>query len=273
VALPLSWSTGRVAVEYTPLPRYLTCSCQILWFLIPHLESVGRQHALAHSGSGTCRHRQLRQNSRDPWLRRRGFRRSRPSLDLVWVIPLSPQVVSQSCCSHTDGVSVAGGNVAFTLKTYPDIIYGTISSSGIVQAFHSLPQFYYRAQKFEPQNCIASIENIVEKYSLPLTSKLSVDVLPSNNRYIARSQGRHSYGQIETVFGLEDLLDIGDSVSPSRWVLSLPSYPFPFSTQNSSQLGYGFSRFEPDTFDVSQRIPCSIPLLVGENATGTRRWS
>ncbi|KAJ7854695.1 hypothetical protein B0H14DRAFT_3136493 [Mycena olivaceomarginata] len=108
------------------------------------------------------------------------------------------------------GVSVAGGNVAFTLKTYPDIIYGTISSSGIVQAFHSLPQFYYRAQQFEPQDCIASIENIVEKYSLPLTSKLSVDVLPSNNRYIARSQGRHSYGQIETVFGLEDLLDIGD---------------------------------------------------------------
>ncbi|KAJ7800201.1 hypothetical protein B0H14DRAFT_3156147 [Mycena olivaceomarginata] len=118
------------------------------------------------------------------------------------------------------GVSVAGGNVAFTLKTYPDIIYGTISSSGIVQEFHSLPQFYYRAQQFEPQDCIASIENIVEKYSLPLTSKLSVDVLPSNNRYIARSQGRHSYGQIETVFGLEDLLDIGDfglTVTRSRW--------------------------------------------------------
>ncbi|KAJ7820112.1 hypothetical protein B0H14DRAFT_3147221 [Mycena olivaceomarginata] len=98
------------------------------------------------------------------------------------------------------GVSVAGGNVAFTLKTYPDIIYGTISSSGIVQEFHSLPQFYYRAQQFEPQDCIASIENIVEKYSLPLTSKF--------------------YGQIETVFGLEDLLDIGDfglTVTRSRW--------------------------------------------------------
>ncbi|KAJ6494321.1 extracelular serine carboxypeptidase-like protein [Mycena sanguinolenta] len=57
----------------------------------------------------------------------------------------------------------AGAEVAFTMTQYADVIYGGISSSGVVQAFKGYPQWYYTIQENAPQDCIHSVEDIVDK--------------------------------------------------------------------------------------------------------------
>ncbi|KAJ7667548.1 extracelular serine carboxypeptidase-like protein [Mycena polygramma] len=91
------------------------------------------------------------------------------------------------------GGSLAGAETAFTVVTYPDIIYGGISSSGTVFAQTTYPQWYYPIQKSAPQDCIRSVENIVNK----------VDQVIALNDTAATKQ-------MQAVFGLEELEDVRD---------------------------------------------------------------
>ncbi|KAH8829049.1 extracelular serine carboxypeptidase-like protein [Flagelloscypha sp. PMI_526] len=91
------------------------------------------------------------------------------------------------------GGSLAGGEVAFTLKTYPDIIYGAISSSGTIQSYAGYPQWFYRIQQHGPQDCIKSVENIV--------AKIDHVIALNDSKAIA---------ELKAIFGLEELEDLGD---------------------------------------------------------------
>ncbi|KAH8829048.1 extracelular serine carboxypeptidase [Flagelloscypha sp. PMI_526] len=91
------------------------------------------------------------------------------------------------------GASLAGGQVAITLKAYPDIIYGAISSSGTVQSYAGYPQWFYKAQQHGPRDCMKSVEDIVAKI----------------DHVIALNDSK-AITELKTVFGLEELEDLGD---------------------------------------------------------------
>lgn len=67
------------------------------------------------------------------------------------------------CGPCIDGGSLAGAETAYTLKEYGNIIYGGISSSGTVRNVAGYPEWYYNTQKYAPQDCVKSIEDIVDK--------------------------------------------------------------------------------------------------------------
>ncbi|KAJ7028647.1 extracelular serine carboxypeptidase-like protein, partial [Mycena alexandri] len=91
------------------------------------------------------------------------------------------------------GGSLAGAEVAFTMTQYADVIYGGISSSGTVQAFKGYPQWYYTIQENAPQDCVHSVEDIVDK----------MDFLINTNNTVALTE-------LKEIFGLEALQDIRD---------------------------------------------------------------
>jgi hypothetical protein len=79
------------------------------------------------------------------------------------------------------GGSLAGAQTAFSVKQYGDILYGGISSSGVIHAVLAypevsdrswntiqkptdLPQWYNPIQKFAPQDCVGSINAIIDKF-------------------------------------------------------------------------------------------------------------
>lgn len=104
---------------------------------------------------------------------------------------------------------MAGAQTAFSLKTYGDILYAGIASSGVVDAQLSYPQWsvdqphlqasayffsrYDPIQKFAPQDCVSRINAIVDK----------IDSLIAKNNTKAIQQ-------LKNIFGLGELEDLRD---------------------------------------------------------------
>lgn len=64
------------------------------------------------------------------------------------------------------GGSLAGAETSFSLKEYggdAGILWGGIASSGVTYASLEYPEWYMPIQKYAPQDCMASINAIVEK--------------------------------------------------------------------------------------------------------------
>jgi hypothetical protein len=91
------------------------------------------------------------------------------------------------------GGSLAGAQVAFSMKTYPDIFWGGIASSGVIQAKVDYWQWYNPIQKYGPQDCVSSINAIVEKID-----------------HVIDSGDDEAIHELKSVFGLGDLKDIRD---------------------------------------------------------------
>lgn len=78
------------------------------------------------------------------------------------------------------GGSYAGAYVAFLRKQYPDVYWGTISSSGVTKAIYDYWQYYAAIAKYGPEACISTqqilthmVDNIViGKNDTNLTSTL-----------------------------------------------------------------------------------------------------
>jgi hypothetical protein len=58
------------------------------------------------------------------------------------------------------GGSYAGAFVAFLRKLYPDVFWGTISSSGVVEAIYDYWQYYEPLRVFGDQTCVTNIQKI-----------------------------------------------------------------------------------------------------------------
>jgi hypothetical protein len=108
------------------------------------------------------------------------------------------------------GGSLAGGETAFSIKTYGDVLFGGIASSAPTKLALEYPEWwkifclpilasilncfgYNPIQKYGPQDCVASINAIVEK----------IDTLVA-------SGDDEAITQLKTIFGLESLTDIRD---------------------------------------------------------------
>ncbi|KAK7026334.1 putative serine protease EDA2 [Favolaschia claudopus] len=151
------------------------------------------------------------------------------------------------------GGSLAGAEVAFTIKEYGDIIYGAISSSGTVKVFKGYPQWYYTIQKNAPQDCIRSIEDIVNK----------MDFLIATNNTAALTD-------LKTIFGLEALQDIRD------FALTIANPVF-YPTNTWQELNWSPTAGSDDFFLFCDAVTANNSTLAGvdsqlSNYTGGKKW-
>lgn len=114
------------------------------------------------------------------------------------------------------GGSLAGAQTSFTIKTYPDIIYGGIAASGVTHAAVEYPQWYDPIQKFGPQDCVSSINDIVDKF----------DALVAANNSAA-------VAEVKAIFGLESLTDDRDFAKTIAYPIG---GPFDYPTETWQEL-------------------------------------
>lgn len=107
------------------------------------------------------------------------------------------------------GASLAGAQAAFIMKLYDDTFAGGIASSGVISAQVDYPQWYDPIQLIGAQDCVASINDIVDK----------IDVLVNKNETDAIQQ-------LKEIFGLGALTDIRDFAATIAFPLGGPgNYP------------------------------------------------
>ncbi|KAI0435247.1 extracelular serine carboxypeptidase-like protein [Xylaria sp. FL1042] len=94
------------------------------------------------------------------------------------------------------GGSLAGAQTAFSIKQYGDVLYGGIASSAPIHVVVGYPEWYGPIQKFAPQDCVARINNIIDKF----------DDLVAKNHQAAITK-------FKALFGLEVLTDHRDFAS------------------------------------------------------------
>ncbi|KAI1266287.1 peptidase S28 [Xylariaceae sp. FL1019] len=112
----------------------------------------------------------------------------------------------------TYGGSYPGALSAFTIKTYPDTFLGGISSSGVIHGTLGYPEWYAPIQLLAPQDCVASINNIVD-----------------NIDSVIESKNHAAIKELKTIFGLGDLKDIRDFAQTIAFPIGGPFY-YPTST-------------------------------------------
>ena len=110
------------------------------------------------------------------------------------------------------GGSLAGAQTAFTVKTYPDIIYGGIASSGVIQVSVEYPEWYDPIQKFGPSDCVQSINDIVDKFD-----------------YLVAENNTEAIQELKAAFGLESLTDNRDFAKTVAYPVGGP-YDYPTDT-------------------------------------------
>ncbi|KAL8841996.1 MAG: hypothetical protein Q9176_002934 [Flavoplaca citrina] len=85
------------------------------------------------------------------------------------------------------GGSYAGAFVAFLRLVYPDVYYGTISSSGVTQAIWDFWTYYEPVREYGPPNCISIHTKLINVVDI---------ILQNNKKYIP---------QLKIAFGLEGI--------------------------------------------------------------------
>lgn len=110
------------------------------------------------------------------------------------------------------GGSLAGAQTAFTVKTYPDIIYGGIAASGVISVSVEYPEWYAPIQKFGPSDCVQSINDIVDKFD-----------------YLVAEGNTAAIEEFKAAFGLESLTDNRDFAKTIAYPLGGP-YDYPTDT-------------------------------------------
>lgn len=72
------------------------------------------------------------------------------------------------------GGSYAGARSAFMRKTYPDLVWGAIASSGVVAATVDLPAYYYAVARGSNAECAQSLQRAVAAVDLAITPQPSL---------------------------------------------------------------------------------------------------
>ncbi|EUC29559.1 hypothetical protein COCCADRAFT_106222 [Bipolaris zeicola 26-R-13] len=107
------------------------------------------------------------------------------------------------------GGSLAGSQVAFTMKMYNDIFAGGIGSSATITVQLEYPNWYKPLMKFGPSDCISRIISIIDK----------MDALIESGNTAAIQQ-------LKDIFGLGSLSSLQDFASTIAFPLGGPiSYP------------------------------------------------
>lgn len=131
-----------------------------------------------------------------------------PGLNATLTAPSTPWILY--------GGSLAGAQTSFTVKTYPDIVYGGIAASGVVKVSVEYPEWYDPIQKYAPQDCVTSINDIVDKFD---------SLVAANNSAAVE--------EVKAVFGLESLTDNRDFAKTIAYPVG---GPFDYPTETWQEL-------------------------------------
>ncbi|KAI1816653.1 peptidase S28 [Poronia punctata] len=109
------------------------------------------------------------------------------------------------------GGSYSGAVSAFAIKTYPETFHGSISSSGVIHGQLEYPQWYDPIQKLAPQDCVGSINDIIDNIDILL-------LLSSDRDRVAAIR------ELKEIFGLGKLKDLRDFAQTIAFPLGGPFY-------------------------------------------------
>ncbi|KAI8625497.1 peptidase S28 [Xylariaceae sp. FL1651] len=132
------------------------------------------------------------------------------------------------------GGSYPGALSAFTIKTYGDTFYGAISSSGVIHGQLEYPQWYDPIQLLAPQDCVASINDIVDKMDS-----------------LVQSKNHGALEQLKEIFGLSSLKDIRDFAQTIAFPIG---GPFVYPTYTWQEINWNPSFGHQDFFQFCDNV-------------------
>jgi pimeloyl-ACP methyl ester carboxylesterase len=132
------------------------------------------------------------------------------------------------------GASYPGALTAFTVKTYPDTFLGGIASSALIQGQVEYAGFYDPIQLLAPQDCVASINGIVD----------NIDLLVRANNIAA-------IDVLKALFGLSALQDIRDFAQAIAFPIGGPLF-YPLSTWQ--EINWNPKYDQRDFFDFCRNV-------------------
>ncbi|KAL1860698.1 hypothetical protein Daus18300_009041 [Diaporthe australafricana] len=127
-----------------------------------------------------------------------------PGVNATLTAPATPWILY--------GGSLAGAQTSFTVKTYPDIVYGGIAASGVIGVKNTYPEWYDPIQKFGPSDCVQSINDIVDKFD-----------------GLVEAGNTEAIQEFKSLFGLESLTDNRDFAKTIAYPVGGP-FDYPTST-------------------------------------------
>ena len=132
------------------------------------------------------------------------------------------------------GGSYPGALSAFTMKKYGDTIYAGIASSAVIHGQVNYPQWYDPIQLLAPQDCVASVNNIVDKIDSLVESKQDTAV-----------------EQLKEIFGLSALTDIRDFAQTIAFPIG---GPFVYPTYTWQEIYWNPKYGHEDFFDFCRNV-------------------
>jgi len=132
------------------------------------------------------------------------------------------------------GGSLAGGQTAFSIKQYGDVLFGGIAASAPVQPSLTYPKWFSPIQTYGPQDCISSINDII--------AKIDKLVEASNQDAIA---------EFKKIFGLESVKDIRDFAMTIAFPIGGPIF---YPTATWQELNWNPAYSSPDFFEFCGNV-------------------
>lgn len=133
-----------------------------------------------------------------------------PGLNATLTAPTTPWILY--------GGSLAGAQTSFAVKTYGDVLYGGIAASGVIKVAVEYPEWYDPIQKFAPQDCVTSINDIVDKFDSLVAANNSAAIL-----------------ELKQIFGVETLTDNRDFAKTIAYPVG---GPFDYPTETWQELSW-----------------------------------
>jgi hypothetical protein len=132
------------------------------------------------------------------------------------------------------GASYPGGLTAFTVKTYPRTFLGGIASSALIHGQVEYPEFYDPIQQLAPQDCVGSINDIVD-----------------NLDSLIRANNTAAIQDLKAIFGLSALQDIRDFAQTIAFPIGGPLF-YPVSTWQ--EINWNSKYSQRDFFDFCRNV-------------------
>jgi hypothetical protein len=132
------------------------------------------------------------------------------------------------------GASYPGALTAFSMKAYPHTFLGGIASSALIHGQVEYPGFYDPIQLLAPQDCVASINQIVD----------NIDLLVTANNIPAIEK-------LKALFGLSAVQDVRDFTQAIAFPIGGPLF-YPVSTWQ--EINWNPKYGQRDFFDFCRNV-------------------
>ena len=148
------------------------------------------------------------------------------------------------------GGSLAGAQTAFSIKQYGDLLYGGIASSAVIHAVLAYPEWYAPIQKFAPQDCVTSINDVFHTQR-DRGDKTDGQQIIDKFDALVDANNVDAIQEFKALFGLEALTDNRDFAMTIAFPLGGPmNYP----TNTWQELNWNSTYGSRDFFDFCSNV-------------------